>query len=249
MFSGGIGSWAAAKRVAEKHGVDELTLLFADTLMEDEDLYRFVEEGAANIGGRLVRVAEGRDPWQVFHDERYLGNSMADPCSKILKRAFLRKWLKQNCDSAVTTVYLGIDWTEVNRLEAARDRWRPWNCEAPLCEQPLLAKHELLSLLDDEQIRPPRLYELGFPHNNCGGFCIKAGQAHFRLLLETLPERFAVHERKEEELSDYLGKKVTILRDRRGGATKPMSLKEFRIRIEGHQEIDQLEWGGCGCVA
>ena len=38
FYSGGIASWAAAKRVAETHGVDGLKLLFADTLTEDEDL-------------------------------------------------------------------------------------------------------------------------------------------------------------------------------------------------------------------
>lgn len=34
-FSGGIGSWAAARRVADHHGTDGLVLLFADTLIED----------------------------------------------------------------------------------------------------------------------------------------------------------------------------------------------------------------------
>ena len=46
MFSGGAGSWMTAKRVAEKHGTDNLILLFADTLIEDEDLYRFLDEAA-----------------------------------------------------------------------------------------------------------------------------------------------------------------------------------------------------------
>lgn len=40
MFSGGVGSWAAAKRVAERRGTDGLILLFADTKSEDEDTYR-----------------------------------------------------------------------------------------------------------------------------------------------------------------------------------------------------------------
>ncbi len=60
MFSGGIGSWMTAKRVADVHGTDDLTLLFADTKMEDEDLYRFLDESAANVGGTLVKVAESR---------------------------------------------------------------------------------------------------------------------------------------------------------------------------------------------
>ncbi len=50
MFSGGVGSWLAARRVADAHGTDGLVLLFADTLMEDEDLHRFLDDAARNIG-------------------------------------------------------------------------------------------------------------------------------------------------------------------------------------------------------
>ncbi|MGP4029731.1 hypothetical protein [Actinomadura sp. 3N407] len=75
MFSGGINSWAAARRVADEHGTGKLQLLFADTYAEDEDLYRFLEEAAAQIGAPLVRIADGRTPWQVFDDEHYLGNA------------------------------------------------------------------------------------------------------------------------------------------------------------------------------
>lgn len=67
MFSGGVTSWAAGKRIAAAQGTDSLVLLFADTKMEDEDTYRFLPEAAANIGALLVTVADGRDPWQVFH--------------------------------------------------------------------------------------------------------------------------------------------------------------------------------------
>ena len=49
FFSGGIGSWAAAKRVAMRPDVKHITLLFADTLIEDEDLYRFLDDATANI--------------------------------------------------------------------------------------------------------------------------------------------------------------------------------------------------------
>ena len=75
----------------------------------------------------------------------------------------------------------------------------------------------VLDWLKREGIEPPRLYKLGFPHNNCGGFCIKAGQAHFLHLMKTFPDRFAYHEAKEQEIRDYLGADVSILRDRRGG--------------------------------
>ena len=98
-----------------------------------------------------------------------------------------------------------------------------------------------------EGIRPPRLYELGFPHNNCGGFCIKAGQAHFAHLWKTLPDRFLYHEAQEEALRCHLGKNVAILRDRRGGEVTPLTLRELRLRVEGEKQFDLFEWGGCGC--
>ncbi len=249
MFSGGVGSWAAARRVAAKHGTDNLVLLFADTLIEDEDLYRFVEEAAADVGGRLVRICEGRTPWQVFRDERYIGNTRADPCSKLLKRELLRKWVRDNTNGQDASIYLGIDWTEEHRYVASRDRWLPWPCYAPLCEAPFLSKVQLLKEAVAAGLRVPRLYSFGFPHNNCGGFCIKAGQAHFKRLLEVMPERYAMHEKAELELGAHLGKTVTILRDRRGGRTRPLSLKELRERVEAGGPVDKFEWGGCGCVA
>lgn len=49
MTSGGIGSWAAGKRVASRHGVQDLTLLFTDPIVEHDDLYRFLLQAAANI--------------------------------------------------------------------------------------------------------------------------------------------------------------------------------------------------------
>ena len=138
MFSGGVGSWMTARRVAAT-GVTPV-LLFADTRMEDEDLYRFLDEAAADVGGELIKVTEGRTPWEVFFDVRFLGNSRIDPCSRILKRELLRKWVEDNCDPTETVIYIGIDWTESHRFEKAKEPWSPWVIAAPLCESPFLLK-------------------------------------------------------------------------------------------------------------
>lgn len=246
MFSGGKGSWAAAKRVAERHGTDNLTLLFCDTRMEDEDLYRFVREAAVNVGGELVTLTEGRTPWEVFRDERFLTHA-ADPCSKILKRQIADRWFAEHCDPASCVRYVGIDWTEEHRFTRLRDRLAPWRVEAPLCEAPYLAPDEVLTWMAREGLRPPRLYAMGFAHNNCGGFCIKAGHGHFATLLRELPERFAWHEEQERQLRLTLGPSAAILRDRTGGTTRPLTLREFRERIEAGHQPDLFDIGGCGC--
>lgn len=125
MFSSGAGSYAAALRVAERRraaglGLDGLKLLFADVTMEDEDNYRFLHDAAADVGGELVIVRDGRDIWQVFRDKRFLGNSRLANCSDLLKQKPAREWLDANCDPATTTIHLGIDWSEEHRLAGVR---------------------------------------------------------------------------------------------------------------------------------
>jgi hypothetical protein len=226
-----------------------VTLLFADTLIEDSDLYRYLDEAAADIGAPLVRLAEGRDPWQVFFDGRFLGNSRIDPCSRVLKRELMRKWLEANHDPDETAVVLGFDWTEMHRAKRAAPHWQPWTVEAPLCDRPYVTKPELLDTLRDVGIEPPRLYGMGFEHNNCGGFCIKAGQAQFERLLRVLPDRYAYHERREQELREYLDKDIAILRDRSGGTLRPLTLREFRERLGDDPTLfDAAEWGACSCM-
>ena len=249
MFSGGTGSWGAARRVADRYGTENLTLLFADTKMEDDDLYRFIDEAAADVGGEFVNIADGRDPWEVFFDVRFLGNTRIDPCSRMLKRDLMRTWLEERYDPSEVRCYIGIDWTEEHRIERARARWAPWPISAPLCEPPYLQKHQLHAWLDVRGIELPQLYRDGFAHNNCGGFCIKSGQAQFERLLRTYPERYAYHERREQELREFLGKDISILRDRRGGKTRPMTLRTFRERLGvDSTAFDAAEWGGCGCA-
>lgn len=224
-----------------------MVLLFADTRIEDEDLYRFLRDAAADIGAPLIHVYDGRTPWQVFKDVRFLGNARMAQCSHLLKQKPCRKWLEANCDPSDTVVHVGIDWTEINRLPKIVAGWKPFEVRAVMTEQPYLDKPEILTMLTERGIKPPRLYGLGFPHNNCGGGCVRAGHAQFKLLLQKLPERYAEWEAGEQSVIDHIGKDVAILRDRTGGVTKPLTLKDFRIRVENGGQVDQLDFGGCGC--
>lgn len=243
MVSGGIASHYAAERTIRQYGTDRVELLFTDTKMEDEDLYRFLDDSESLLGLPIVRIADGRTPWQVFKDVRYLGNTRIDPCSRILKRELARKWVESSYDPESTVVVLGFDWTEIHRFEAAQENWKPYTLDFPLARSPYFDRHKAIKDLWSRGVEPPRLYAMGFPHNNCGGFCIKQGQAGFRNLLEKFPERYKFHAEAERELREFLGKDVSILRDRRGGDTKPLTLEEFAKR-EGWDEQD---WGGCGC--
>lgn len=211
-YSGGGASWYTSELLADRFGKDNVINLFADTLIEDEDTYRFIDETTEKSGIRLVRVADGRDPWEVFRDVKWIGNSQVAQCSTLLKQKMCKDWVTENFKPDECIIYVGIDWTEAHRMDAIREGWKPYRAEALLTEPPYIDKEYIFSKMVEHGIRKPRLYEMGFSHNNCGGFCVRAGKGHFINLLQKMPDRYMYHERKEQEMREFLGRDdVSIL--------------------------------------
>jgi len=245
-FSGGLGSWMAAKRVAEKHGTKDLLLVFTDVLIEDEDLYRFLHEAAKDVGGELIVLKDGRDPWQVFKDKRYMGNTRTAHCSQELKSKPFERWLEeQSFDDFV--VYLGIDWSEEHRLHSHR-KHVAHKVEAPLCDRPFLYKSDMINELKKSGIELPKLYKMGFAHNNCGGGCVKAGQGQWAKLYIEMPERYLEFEEKQEKLMREVPTARPFLRMTIDKKLTYLTLREFRKNhLEFGGDIDMNDIGGCGC--
>lgn len=298
-ISGGEGSWLAARTYIDRHAPERLEVLFTDTLIEDQDTYRFLIAGAANLFGIALPsgflpeiadfpdwedrdaykafvmdlaartralmpgfhwIADGRDPFDVYEQERFLGNSSADPCSKILKREMSDRWLRANCDPAETIIIVGIDDTERARFEGserlgtrglrAQMAEAGWTFVAPLISHPLMPwDHEPMILAAG--LWRQRLVLLGFSHSNCGGHCCKGGHGHWKLMLLVFPERYAYVEWREQQIRIVLGD-VSMLTDRRKrpGDTaivkRPLTLVDLRHRVLTPQEANDI--GRCSCV-
>ena len=297
QFSTGAGSAEVAYRAVERHGARNVTLMTADTLIEDEDNWRFATEVHAQLGCEWLRVADGRTPMQLAKAQRFIPNDRAAHCSRILKRELLRRYLDALFDPADTIVYLGFDWTEERRLwdacaaitcgKCKRQKrepgdpypltpcpdhilgrceqcdtylppgavitaehvhpWSPWRLAAPLMDPPYLTKPQILDAMRARGIEPPRLYAEGFSHANCGGGCVRAGQAAWAHLLQVRPDEYARWEAEENEVRVHIGKDVSILTDRRGGSRRPLTLAAFRER-EQADDYDHDDWGSCGCT-
>jgi hypothetical protein len=98
-------------------------------------------------------------------------------------------------------------------------------------------------------IRQPRLYKMGFAHNNCGGFCVKAGLGHFKILYEKMPERYKEHEEKEQELARTCNT-LPFLKKIIDGKVWYLTMKEYREEFleKGLAKEDEWSIGGCGCA-
>lgn len=246
--SGGLASYEALRRTIERHGREQTVAVFADTRGEDVDLYRFLGDIERVLGIEIVRLADGRTIWQVMRDERAITIQSAAPCSRVLKREVIDCWVADKYAGQPLTRVFGYDWTEPQRAVRLAEQLAPAAIWCPLLEPPYVTKDEIAhAMRRRDGIEPPRLYARGFPHNNCGGGCVRAGQGHFAHLFRVMPDVYAEWERNEQEIRDYLGKDVAILKDRSGGEATPLTLRELRERVQAQEPYEADIWAGCGC--
>lgn len=246
-FSGGAGSFVSAERAIDKYGKENTILVFCDTSIEDEDLYRFVRESIQKLGCEHVILRDGRTPWEVFKDKKYQGNTRTAHCTIELKGKVFSEWLNANYSQDACVLVFGFDWSEQHRHDTAKKNYEGWECWSPLLDPPYLYKQDLFEIIESYGIKIPRLYRLGFSHNNCGGFCVKAGQEHFYRLLKLMPDVYAHHEKEQEKLMKEISTTRPFLRKVENGKIKYLTLKQFRESVESGERHDELDFGGCGC--
>src|SRR5262245_36633618 len=84
----------------------------------------------------------------------------------------------------------------------------------------------------DWGIEPPELYRYGFPHNNCGGRCIKQGIKEWIRLRSVHPDRFREVRDWEQAQRAKGGARANyaIARDQSGYTVRPLTLAELERR-------------------
>jgi hypothetical protein len=265
MFSGGAGSAYVAYHMVQTYGKENCILFFTNTLWEDEDNYRFMDEVSKHIGLDITERLDGRTPEEVFYDERFLGNSRLAKCSEELKVRqtiiFLEDELRNQKDIE-PILYFGIGPHEKHRAENLKDFYEHFPLEPIETRFPLidLFREDLDAkgiIRDEWGIELPRMYNIaeqmalyennenakialkygikGFSHANCAGRCVRGGYQHYALLYAIWPDRYKEQEEMEERFRATLQKDVSILKKNGGSYT----MKQFRevMEIEGFEKF------------
>lgn len=235
MFSGGASSAYVAYHIVQKYGKENCVLFFTDTLWEDIDNYRFMEEVAEYIGMEITTRIDGRTPEEVFHDVRFLGNSRMAKCSEELKVRQTLIYLEELRDeyNLEPILYFGIGPHESHRAINLQNFYEHNPIEPIATRFPLIETFtedlDTKKIIRDEwKIALPRMYELGFNHANCAGRCVRGGLGHYALLYKVWPEQYAEQEAMEERFREKFAKDVSILK--RNG--KAFTLREYREIME-----------------
>lgn len=243
-FSTGLSSALTVERVLERFGARDTYIVFMDTLIEDADNYRFAEEMQArwyDVYGaeNFITLTEGRNPYQVSSDENMIFNQRRHPCTRILKIEPFMKWLATMGDCVV---YIGIDFSEIDRCEAITRNYNAagYEVEYPLLWKPIEFRPYHLVARQDWGIEPPLMYDQGYSHANCGGRCVAQGQGDWIRTLVHRPEVYREVEEWEREMRKRPGlENYAIVRDQSNNTVTPLTLKELRERYE-NETADQF---------
>lgn len=231
MFSGGAASAYVAYYIVQKYGKENCVLFFTDTLWEDIDNYRFMEEVAEYIGIEITYRTDGRTPEDVFHDVRFLGNSRMAKCSEELKVRQTLIYLEELRDvhNLEPTLYFGIGPEEQHRAVNLQNFYEHNPLEPIATRFPMIetfkADLDVKKIIRDEwKIALPRMYGLGFSHANCAGRCVRGGLGHYALLYKVWPEQYLEQEAMEDRFRESFNKDVSILKRN----SKPFTLRAYR---------------------
>ena len=238
-ISSGLSSAVMCDRLLQKH--PDALLVFEDVLFEDEDNYRFLSDCEKRWGKKIIRLTEGRTPYEVSKDERIIPSSFLAPCSFRLKTGVFKRWL-ENMKGLDITIHIGYDYTEFERMERTSKAYAKdgYKTDYPLEWKPIEFRPYSVVVKEDWGIEPPRMYSLGYTHANCGGRCCKQGQGDWLRTLINFPERYAEIEQWERDmrtLSEKHGKR-SILKRIRNNEVEELTLEQLRLEYEDNDQID-----------
>lgn len=227
--SGGKASAWCIEYALKNFPKEKIILYFNDTKWEHKDLYRFLSDLEIYFNHKIIFDSDGRNPEELFYDKHALANNYMPFCSRILKAKRLQNFYKDG-----DIIIFGITDNEKHRAkrlielykEIGRKQKKKCTLFFPLIIDKV-TKQDIDLFLLKTGIKQPLMYDLGFPHNNCSGGCVRAGKKQWKLLYEKLPEVYYDRERVEDEMREWTGKDIHFFKDE--------TLKQFRKRIDNGQ--------------
>ena len=120
-FSSGLSSAITCDRVINRYGINNVNIIFMDTMIEDNDNYRFMNDCQKRWNKEIIILSEGHNPYEIFTNEHIIPNSRVAPCTQKLKISVFKKWLKAQDKNS--TIYIGYDYSEMHRIEATKSNY------------------------------------------------------------------------------------------------------------------------------
>lgn len=187
-FSAGVSSAVATWLMRDQ--IDHIIYCHIDD--QEADTMRFVKDCEAWFG-KPVEVLQS--PYRTVEaavqagGSRFVNGPKGAICTRYLKRRVRAEWECEHRWFNQFRYVWGYDKDEAKRTIRLVENTPEAEHVFPLIERGI-TKEEAHGILSKAGIRRPRMYDLGFPNNNCKG-CVKGGKGYWNKIRVIFPEKFA----------------------------------------------------------
>lgn len=215
-WSGGVTSAVACKIAVDLYGVKNMRIIFIDTMNEDDDTYRFMNDCSDWYGIKIETIKSEKhnsvqDVWRRY---KALNNAKGAVCSSEMKRLVRETWEKKN---EWKNQIFGFELDEYKRAKSMVLNHPQTKPLFPLMMYGMTKKN-CIEMVQDAEIEIPKMYKLGFLNNNCWKTgCVQGGIGYWQKMCREFPEKFDTMADMEHELTNAKGKPVTMLKDQSVG--------------------------------
>lgn len=211
-WSGGITSAMTCKLCLDWYGPENVRVVFIDTHNEDEDTYRFLLdcEQWYNVKIESISSKEYTNIKDVWYKYLSLNVAHGAICSTELKRKVREQFQKDNQFSHQAFGYEPKEWQRALAMKLNHPDTKPI---FPLIYE-ILTKGNCGKIIQKNNIKLPRTYELGYHNNNCFKTkCVQGGIGYWQKVYADDRQAFDEMAFIEHDLSRLKGEPVTMLRD------------------------------------
>lgn len=181
-FSCGVASAAATGFALADYPA--LIPVYCETNSEHLDNMRFLKDCQKWLGIEVQCLhGDYADIWDVFEKTRFLVGPSGARCTVELKKIPRQRFTKKD-----DVQIFGFCWDERKRAERFHANNFEIDARFPLIENKI-THADCLDIISKAGIALPRMYELGYEHNNCIG-CVKGGAGYWNRIRRDFPNVF-----------------------------------------------------------
>lgn len=204
-ISAGVSSFIAG--YLERETIDKF--IYIDIEDQERDSMRFIKECEKALGKNIEIL---KSPYgSVENAIRAAGviklQAGFAPCTAWLKKRVRKEWEEAHKDEEITYIW-GFDTEEVARAERLIESMPQYKHIFPLIENHI-TKESAHAILESLNIKRPKMYDLGYPNNNCIG-CIKGGMGYWNKIRKDYPEVFKARAKLERDIGHSILKECYL---------------------------------------
>lgn len=231
-FSTGVSSFVACYLTKD---LDKI--MYCHIENQHPDSLRFLHD-CESVLGREIEILQSRykNVQNVIKQFRFVNGPYGAKCTEVLKKRVRKDWERQQTEPL--TYIWGYDCTEKHRAERLLESMPDFEHEFPLIDAGL-TKDDCHGICSKLSIKRPKMYDLGYPNNNCIG-CVKGGMWYWNRIRKDFPEVFERMAKLEREVghSCIKGTFLDELDQNRGRKSKEI-MQDCGIACELALEVEE----------